>query len=159
MFQEEPHAYLPSRTTWAQHVNSQRDATTDWRPKNRVGFRAYPGRVPNPADTSQRWRGPTEVSFKPPPRERGAAQGSVHPPHLHVPRERGEQLWFLFSIYLSEPKRTYTSNSTPSFKPSHLNLVPAPPSPDQRALRSPDQPSSVPFPPFGHRRTLLLLPT
>lgn len=106
-----------------------------------------PGNRASPADKNQRRTGPTGVSIKPQPGEPEAAQGSVHPPQLHVPRERGERLWFLFSIYLSEPKRTYTSNSTPHTLPSEPSPCPSLPRAACTQIRS--QPSAVPSPIVG----------
>lgn len=84
-------------------------------------------------------------------------QSSVNSPHLHTPRERVKQLWFLFSITSPSPNTSVTISQ-------HLNPQSLPPEPGPSPFLSPPsppfqsahylttQPALSPFPIFGTER-------
>lgn len=80
------------------------EATTDMKPRNGIGYRRSTGWGTKSSHSESKTDKTKKGQSQTQPWKPEEKQGSVNSPRLHAPRETVKQLWFLFSIYLSEPK-------------------------------------------------------
>lgn len=116
---------LPSKTKGAQHMNYQRYDQSELKAEEWGGFGcpALPGSKPSPPE-SQTHRTKTSQVENP----RCCRTPLTLSTSELFRRAKNKRLWFLFSIYLSEPKRMSNPISTPQSPSLPPEPSPSPPS-------------------------------